>query len=397
MNTLSPSVPDLSRKYAGIWHALSAEIPAGMGLFSEAEQSHRQQRLEELIHEVEISGSPKAARAAVERFVGGAEGKALGSLREHSQDFSDVTRKFLEKARDFDRRIPEGGIRQALRNLWVFNALQVMFTGRVSFQAGAFAYSLLYPYTDNFFDDPRRGQPRKRVFGEWISRRLSGDVTADSTGVAGKVHRLIGLIEEEFPRGRYPLVYEGLHAIHDAQLAALEDMRDDSIEGIVGRSVRKAGTSVLADALLVRGRVEPREIDFSFRLGVLLQFIDDLQDGTDDGRKRAVTLFSSGRRHAEIQDSARRLFHFLSGTFGPEALPASGEGRRLGEFMRRSCIALICEAVCRQRNRFDRGFVERIVPLCPVHPRYLVSLHDRAPGLSSLFPGGIRSIAASMD
>lgn len=397
MNILSPSVADLTRKYAELWDALSAEIPAGLGHFSEADQFHRQQRLEGLIREVEVSGSPAAARAAIGRFVRGAEGSELGSLREHSQDFSDVTREFLERARDFDRRISEAGIRQALRNLWVFNALQVMFTGRVSFRAGAFAYSLLYPYTDNFFDDPRRGSAPKRHFGEWISRRLSGDVTDDGTGVAGKVHRLIGMIEEEFPRGRYPLVYEGLLAIHEAQLAAMEGVRDSSMKEIVRRSVRKAGTSVLADALLVRGCVEPREIDFSFRLGVLLQFIDDLQDGTDDGRRRAVTLFSSGRRHADVQDSARRLFHFLSGTFGAGTLPARGKSRRLGEFMQRSCIALICEAVCRQERRFDRGFVERIAPLCPVHPRYLVSLHDRAPGLSRLFPGGLRGILAAMD
>lgn len=397
MNTLCPSDSELTRKYAEIWLSLSAEIPSGLGRFSKAGQSNRQQRLEELIHEVEISGSPAAARRTVERFVAGAGGSELGSLREHSGAFSSVTKAFIRKAGQFDRRISQVEIQQALRNLWVFNALQVMFTGHVSFQAGAFAYSLLYPYTDNFFDDPRRGPARKQMFGVWISRRLSGEVTDVGTGVARKVHRLIHLIEEEFPRGGYPLVYEGLHAIHDAQLAALEDDRDGSLQRIVWKSVRKAGTSVLADALLVRGCLEPHEIDFSFRLGVLLQFIDDLQDGKDDARRRAVTLFSSGRRRAEVHESVRRLFHFLSGTFGPEALPASGECRRLGEFMRRSCIALICEAVCRQKNRFDSGFVERIAPLCPVHPLYLVSLHDRAPGLSRLFPGGIRSILATMD
>jgi hypothetical protein len=397
VNTLSPSVAELTRKYSGIWQALSAEIPAGVRIFSDEEQAERQRRLEALIHDVESSRSPAAARSSVKRFVAGAEGEELGSLRDHSDGFSEASKEFVFRAGKFDRSLREEEIQQALRNLWVFNALQVMFKGVLLFQAGAFAYSLLYPYTDNFFDDPKISRPRKQTFGDWISKRLSGDGAGAGAGVARKVHRLINLIEDEYPRSEYPLVYEGLQAIHDAQLAAMEDLRDISVESIVWRSVQKGGTSVLADALLVSGALNPLEIEFSFRFGVLLQFIDDLQDGKDDGMNRDVTLFSSGRRRAEVNDSARRLIHFLFGTFDEGAVPVSRESRRLREIMRRSCIALVCEAVCRQARRFDGSFVERIAPLCPVHPRYLVSLHDRAPRLRRYFPGGIRSIVAVTD
>lgn len=397
MSTLSPSVAELTRKYSGIWQTLSAEIPASVRIFSGAEQADRQQRVEALIHDVERSGSPASAKSAVKRFASGAEGEELGSLRSHSDDFSRASREFVERAGKFDRSLREEEIQQALRNLWVFNALQLMFTGRVSFQAGSFAYSLLYPYTDNFFDDPGISHLRKQAFGDWISRRLSGDGVESDTGAARKVHLLIRMIEDEYPRNNYGLVYEGLQAIHDAQLAAMEDLRDGSMERIVWRSVQKGGTSVLADALLLSGSLKPHEIEFSFRFGVLLQFIDDLQDGKDDGRNRDVTLFSSGRRRAEVHDSARRLIHFLFGTFDEGAVPVSEESRRLCEMMRRSCIALVCEAVGRQANRFDSDFFEKIAPLCPVHPQYLVSLHDRTPRLRRLFPGGIRSIVALAD
>jgi hypothetical protein len=127
---------------------------------------------------------------------------------------------------------------------------------------------------------------------------------------------------------------------------------------------------------------------------VLLQFIDDLQDGKDDGRNSDVTLFSSGRHRAEVHDSARRLIHFLFGTFDEGDGPVSEESRRLLEMMQRSCIALVCEAVFRQANRFDSDLLKKTAPLCPVHPRYLVSLYDRAPVLRRRFPGGIRSILA---
>ncbi len=395
MNALSPSVLELTRKNAGIWRSLPAEISDGMGYFSEAEQSKRERRIEELIRDVERSGSPSAARNAVRRFVSEAEG--IGSLVGHSDDFSAASRQFVRQAREFDRDICEREIQQALRNLWVFHALQLLFAGRVAFQPGAFAYSLLYPYTDNFFDDPGASITLKRTFGGWISRRLSGDFPDASDGVAGKVHRLLGLIEEEYPRSRYPLVYEGLHAIHDAQMGALRVLPDNDVQGIEWRSVRKGGTSVLADALLVRGRLQPHETEFSFRLGVLLQFIDDLQDGRDDGREGAATLFSAGRTRADLREAACRLLNFLGATFGPGALPDSGEARAIADLMRRSCIALTCEAVYRQADRFDSRLVESIVPLCPVHPRYLASLHERTPALSRRFPAGIRSILIAAD
>ncbi len=395
--TLSPSVPELTLKYAGIWQNLPAEVPDGVRCFTEAEQSEREERVEKLIQDVKSSGGPAAARSTIRRFVAEAEAGEMRPFRKYSDSFMGSSKTFVERARAFDRKIGEEEIHQALRNLWVFNALQLLFAARVRFQPGAFAYSLLYPSTDNFFDNPRVRSSRKHTFGSWVSRRLSGETHEPGVGVAGKVHRLIRLIEKEYPRSKYPLVYEGLRAIHDAQLAAMGMLQDGPVPGILWKSVRKGGTSVLADALLIRGRLQQHEVEFSFRFGMLLQLIDDLQDGRDDGSENAVTLFSTGRTRAELHESACRLLHFLRETFEPESVPFEGEGRTLTEFMRRSCIALIGEAVCRQDGRFGRDFMERIAPFCPLHPRYLVSLHKRAPALRRLCPGGIRVILAATD
>jgi hypothetical protein len=390
VNTLSPSVLELTGKYAEIWQNLPAEIPDGVRRFSAAEQAERQQRVEKLIREVERAG-PESARRVVRRFAYEEDGEEMSPFQRHEEDFSGASRQFIEQARGFDRRLRQRDIHQALRNFWVFNALQLMFTGHVGFQTGAFAYSLLYPYTDNFFDDREVSPTRKRILGEWLSRRLAGDADGVSRGVAKKVDRLISLIEEEFSRSACPSVYGGLEAIHTAQMVALDSPGGRSGE-IVWRSVRKGGTSVLADALLVRGWLYAQEAEFSFRFGALLQFMDDLQDGTDDSETEAVTLFSGGRSRAALDESARRFFRFLFDTFSPGNLPDSEEARQLCEPMRRSCIALAGEAVWRQSDRFGRGFVERIVPLCALHPRYLASLHERAPALRRRFPGGIRGI-----
>lgn len=392
MSILSPSVLDLTRKYAAIWRALPPGIPDDATLFSDAEQSETEGRIDTLLKEVEHCASPAAARRTVKRFVDDAENSETGSLRTYSDDFSEASRLFVEQAHEFDRGICDDDIQQALRNLWVFNALQLMFAGTVSCRPGAFAYSLLYPYTDNFFDNPETRPSVKQAFGAWISERLSGKIPDPGIGVSGRVHALIRMIEEEFPRSMYPHVYEGLHAIHDAQMQALVnpgDATDGTMEEV---SVRKGGSSVLADALLVRGWLHPHEIEFSFRFGVLLQFIDDLQDGSVDAGKNFVTLFSAGRARTAAHDPVCRLFRFVFETFAPGHMPDSGAAQQIMGLMRRSCLALICDAVHRQAERFDGGFVKSIAPLCPVHPRYLATLHGRLPALRRIFPGGIRSI-----
>ncbi len=392
MTILSPSVQELTRKYVAIWHALPARIPDDAILFSDAEQSDTEGRIDTLVKEVEHCAGPAAARRTIKRFVDDANDKETRSLRAYSDDFSEASRLFVEQAHEFDRGICDDDLQQALRNLWVFNALELMFTGTVSCRPGAFAYSLLYPYTDNVFDNPETRPSVKQAFGAWISERLSGETPDPGTGVSGKVHALIRMIEEEYPRSMYPDVYEGLHAIHEAQLQALANPGDGPDGALEEVSVRKGGSSVLADALLIRGWLHHHESEFAFRLGVLLQFIDDLQDGTDDAGKKFVTLFSAGGARAAAHDPVCRLLHFVFETFAPGHMPDSGESHQIMDLMRRSCMALICDAVCRQAERFDGGFVKSIAPLCPVHPHYLATLHGRMPALRRIFPGGIRSI-----
>ena len=53
-------------------------------------------------------------------------------------------------ARKFDDDLPIGDIMQAMRNVWISNALQLLFGKEVYYSKANFAYSMLYPYTDNY-------------------------------------------------------------------------------------------------------------------------------------------------------------------------------------------------------------------------------------------------------
>ena len=100
MSILSPSVPDLTRKYAAIWRALPPGIPDDATLFTDAEQSETEGRIDTLLKEVEHCASPAAARRTVKRFVDEAENSETGSLRTYSDDFSEASRLFVEQAHE---------------------------------------------------------------------------------------------------------------------------------------------------------------------------------------------------------------------------------------------------------------------------------------------------------
>ena len=67
---------------------------------------------------------------------------------------------------------------------------------------------------------------------------------------------LVRLIEEQYPRARYPQVFECLLAIHRAQEESIAQLRSRSHFGdaeVLRMSCAKGGSSVLADACLAHG------------------------------------------------------------------------------------------------------------------------------------------------
>ncbi|MCJ7695484.1 MAG: hypothetical protein MUO40_08655, partial [Anaerolineaceae bacterium] len=61
---------------------------------------------------------------------------------------------FFEQARAFDPNISINEIIQATRNLWIANSQQMLLGIPPELTTTLFAYSMLYPISDNFLDDP---------------------------------------------------------------------------------------------------------------------------------------------------------------------------------------------------------------------------------------------------
>jgi len=283
----------------------------------------------------------------------------------------------FSEARAFDRRIPSDELWQALRNVWVGNSLQLLVDVPVELRPGLFAYSMLYPVTDNLLDDPQVPLARKRRFNERLGLRLAGCAVAAEDEREAQAHRLVERIESDWPRERFPCVYASLLAIHEGQSRSLEQHGGGHLDDLelLRISVRKGGTSVLADLFLVAGTADESQMRVAFGYGVVLQLLDDLQDVDADIAAGHETVFTRAARRGWLDGPAMRLAWLI------EALRAEADRVAAGEWsglVHRHCRAMLVDCIAVQHGRFSRAFLRRVARQWPVSLRAHRRLRHRA-------------------
>lgn len=185
-------------------------------------------------------------------------------------DFLPVGTRLARWARRFDARLSTDDIIQACRNAWTACGLQPLLGERVGITSSILGYSLLYPYSDNYLDRADISAEEKVRFSERFRDRLRGERLSAQDDREAALWTLVTLIEEQYPRTRYPQVFDCLLAIHRAQQESIAQISggDPCDHGEVLRmSCAKGGSSVLADACLTRGWMNAEESRFSFEWG----------------------------------------------------------------------------------------------------------------------------------
>ncbi len=223
-------------------------------------------------------------------------------------------REFLFMARDRDGTLNLAEIFQALRNVWIMNSLQLLWDLPLQVTPSVYAYSMLYPYTDNFLDDPLVPDLKKKRFNEKFTSVILGEPQTSQDPLEGRVFELFREIEGEYPRDGFPMVYEGLMMIQDAQILSLRQDQPHPLAPQILKelSFEKGGASVLADACLVKGTLSLFESVFAFCYGTFLQLADDLQDAEEDLREGHQTLFSRRDKGASADELIRALIAYIT-------------------------------------------------------------------------------------
>ena len=238
------------------------------------------------------------------------------------QGYMDSAEDFLEQVRREDSGLEAEAVFQAMRNVWIMNSLQLFWGLPLGVTPSVYAYSMLYPYTDNYLDSSEVEPSAKAGFNTRLAKVIRGEaVSADSPHEA-RVFALLGQIEEQYPRGGFGQIYDSIALIQEAQAASL---KQDSAEqltqaDILPISILKGGASVLADAFLVKGELTVDEMQFAFGYGAFLQLLDDLQDAASDRNEGHQTLFSTDEPDRCLDAQLERLIAFIFEVNTPDAV-----------------------------------------------------------------------------
>jgi hypothetical protein len=274
--------------------------------------------------------------------------------------FEDMLMQFARMAREFDPALTMMDLYQAGRNLWSMNFVQLLLGLTVEVTPSLFAYSLLYPYTDNYLDDPDIDESAKHFFNQSLARRLAGESIEPRNEREQRIFTLVKMFEEQYERRDYPQVYESLLAIHKAQTRSLGLLRGDNSPyavDILGISFEKGGTSVLADGYLVAGELTSLQREKMFAYGTLTQLVDDLEDAQSDRQAGLMTVFSQALGRWRLDEITNRTLHFGARVVKILANGAPSSLEPLMNLFADAVPLVIIQAAAGQRRYFSRDYV----------------------------------------
>ncbi|MFH1928196.1 MAG: hypothetical protein ABIK79_08515, partial [Chloroflexota bacterium] len=297
--------------------------------------------------------------------------------------FTQVGVEFTQAARRFDPTVTASDIFQAMRNAWAMNGLQAMWGLPVTLTPSIFAYSMLYPYTDNYLDDPTVNVETKRSFNRRFARRLSGEDVAPSNAHERNIYELVGMIEGQYQRSQYPQVYDSLLAIHRAQeksLLLLNRAASPYEVDALGISFEKGGASVLADGYLVAGSITEAQAEFLFGYGTFLQLADDLQDVMTDSRDGLQTIFSQTLGRWPLDAVTNRLFNYGEKVMQLAECFDSPKADTLRDLMANSGVSLVMNAAGAAREFYGDTYIEELETNSPFRFSFLREMREKHAG-----------------
>lgn len=361
--------------------------------YAREEQAHHEHGLRTL---VDGAVSDLKAVRADRTLEGAVQAKVLASVTEFTcsslgwdpqllrgplaDDFARALRAFPILARDFDSRLKPTEIYQAARNAITFHCLQQLLGVPIRPTPSSTAYSLLYPYTDNYLDNRKLGIASKVAFGDRLARRLGGASVRPATSHERRIFQLVGMIEGEHPRSEYPRVFDFLLAIHSAQqksLALLHGGLGLGAKEIVEISVEKGGASVLADGYLATGDLTEEQAECIYGLGVFLQLRDDLEDVTEDIKNGQQTVFSSLPVGEHLDGPTARALAIGSAVIDRLDCFPHPAASSLCDLMRRSLRLTIADAAASSAARYSPAFLQRIERRSPIGLSFIVEQRRR--------------------
>ncbi|MFH5835311.1 hypothetical protein ACHAL6_04435 [Proteiniclasticum sp. C24MP] len=308
----------------------------------------------------------------------------LGSFIE--MGYLESTESFFSEAERHDSTLEFTDLFQAVRNVWIMNSLQLMFAEKIRMTPSVFSYSMLYPYTDNFLDDPEISLSRKKAFNERLQKVLEGNGPSDASPEEAKIFQMIHNIELQYQRKDYPRVYKSLLMIQDAQVHSLSQNNPKKLSPnvLLPISFYKGGASVLADGFLCKGELTEIEMNFSFGYGAFLQLLDDLQDIECDRKDNHWTLFSIKHQEEIYDKEIVKLLCYIDKVLCKYRLYSPDE-EMLKRIIRECTRLMIMDVVGQNPHLVSEKLYKSLESYSKVRLSFFKEYHEKFSDWSSLF------------
>ncbi|MDP4178143.1 MAG: hypothetical protein Q8900_07400 [Bacillota bacterium] len=291
-----------------------------------------------------------------------------------------ATEDFVNESKSFNPNMELEDMGQALRNNWVMNIIQIIFGKTPKVTPSIFGYSMLYPYTDNYLDDEKISKEDKYKIGNSLEKRLSGHYIEPSNSYEGNIYKLVNRIEEQYDHKTHPEVFESIICIHNAQMKSLKQqgkLCGPYEKDILGMSIEKGGTSVLADAYLVNGTLAEKEASFFFGYGFLLQICDDLQDGKKDFEECHMTIISQMYGKWHLDYITNKLFNYIYEFINNADFFKYKNADDLKSLIFKNCIQLILFSTVNNRKMYSREYFNTIKKYFPYTVPYMRKIYSK--------------------
>jgi len=374
-------------QYADIWGKCSSRLPEFSKSYSSTEKLLKEKSLDQFLQSIKSFRKRRISKNGLtekehQLFFTNTRGFLRDGMdfTDHQLEmmFSDemigLTKTFILESREFDAALTYSEIFQACRNVWIMNGLQLIMGLPMKLTPSIFAYSLLYPYTDNMIDDPLISNIDKMIFSERFRLRLSGQFLKPKDRTESAIYRLVEMIETEYPRIDFPEVYESLLGIHEAQTNSVKLIKRNNLLSEIDTlkiCLTKGGASVLADGYLVAGKLTETQRYFLFGYGAYLQLLDDIQDIEEDYRDGLMTVFSGSAFQSPLDEKLNKTYWF-----GEEVMKSLDyfDGQHLDLFkslMRKSMDLYISEAIAQTPEAYSTKYVSDFESWSPFHFSYI--------------------------
>lgn len=371
--------------FVNIWEKSPKGFPVFNRVYSETEQLERETYFEQIQLKMKSLQSP----AAIKKLKSGnPEAKFFPVFRsflqsifdfeeEHleiilSEQFRGVSKAFFYQARDFGPELTPENIYQGLRNVWIMNGLQLMMEIPVEITPSVFAYSMIYPYSDNFLDNPNITSTEKKEFSIRFNKRLHGESITALNYTEKQLFELVSMFEDQYNRNDFPEVYQSLYAIQKGQTDSLKLSKTDSLTNNEIRRVcfEKGGASVLADGYLVAGKLTKQEEQALFGYGIYLQLLDDIQDMKEDTDANTNTMCTS-LRQKNLGEFVNQTVHFGRTTLEEMKCFKAPNVDVFLNLMNRSIETMAIEAAGINETGFTNEYLAEMERFSPLHFSFL--------------------------